>query len=357
MKRRKKVAFHSIIVVIIILISIVAITGFLKKNYFLPSMSQPYNWKWGNVTQSETSVLVNVSICNPNFVRIPLKKESVSGFVKFNDIKIGKINLTKDFNLSKRSITPISLIITIDNHLISQCWYTHLINHEKSKIFFSVLFAFHVGKVSFPVKYFNGSGWINTSILKYLDENLSGRTFYWHSYPLIEIQSAKSCWENIRVYKTNISHKIVVRSIFLPILLPSFKYKILANNILLGEGEKPNLDWIRHWKNRTILSQTEIENSVLDRLWLSHYKNNKKTDLKINLSMKFFGLKFKKTIFSKTFSFDPLNWIRNMKFKLPEEEKKVASPSSYEIAKYLLSEILSIMIIICSYYIYRKKKR
>lgn len=355
MERRKKAAFHAIIFTIIILISIVAIGNFLKKSYFLPSISQPYNWRWGNVTQSKTSVLVNVDICNPNFVKIHLKKESVSGFIKFDDIKIGKINLTKDFNLSKRIITPISLIITIDNSLLSECLYKHLLNHEKSKIFFSVLFSFHVGKVSFPIKYFNGSASINTSILDCLDKNLEG-IFCWRSHPIIKIESAKSCLEDIEPSKINISHKIVTRSTFLPILLPPFHYEIFANNILIGKGEKFNFNWIGCWRNKTICSRTEIENKFLDEVWLSHFKNGGETELKINASIKFIELKLKKTIFSKSFSFDPLEWVRNMKFKLPEKEKKVASPSSYEIIKYLVIETMIMVAIAgCVYYIRRRK--
>ncbi len=351
--KKIKYVLWVIIFTTIILISILVLNTLLKKNYFAPSVGQPYNWRWGNVTDSTTSIFFNVDVYNPNIVKITLRKEAVEGFIKFDGKKIGNISLRKNFTINKRSLTPLELEAKIDNSALPECLYLHFKNNEKSVINFSISFNFHVRKANFSIPLLNNSIPLNTSILKNLDENLT--EFIRHCL-LIKNISVNSMLQDIEEDRIVISHKINIRSRFLPVPLPAFEYKIFGNNLLLGKGKKSGFNIILPIVNKTVLMETELENQIVDDLWVSHFNNSKRTNLKINITLKFLWFKKEETILSKNISYDPIDWIEKLTFEIPTKRNKSVSPTFYDIARYLFIEIILIAIIMGVVVHYRKRK-
>jgi LEA14-like dessication related protein len=259
--------------------SLVGIFAALLTALFLLGCSQPVEKPQikeiknilGNITDSETEILTNVRVYNPNPFPLPLK--DVQTGIYMNELKLGEGSALKA-EVPASSESNIVISTKIDNSKIPEWWVSHLKNGERTEILMRgyLVLDLKVMEFRYPVEF---SASLKTDILSGMGrkERMDG----------IEVE-ANSSWGAINEEHTEIITLAKVKNQNpYPVMLPKFRYKLEMNGIEMARGESEVDAVVKPMSEATIPLRTVIENSKIKDWWVSHLKNGEKTKLKMQI--------------------------------------------------------------------------
>lgn len=256
-------------------------------------------YKWGNVNESTTEILVNVDVVNPNPFPIPLKDVVMD--IYMNGIKMGEGHAIKA-EIPANSESTLVIAIYLDNNKIPEWWVSHIKNGEKTDIDIKgyLVLDLKVFDFKIPIEFSNS---IKTDILSSVSLS-KPEIISVDGLASIEVRSVKSHWGNVNDKWTEI---VTIADVYnpnpFPIPVISFDYTIKMNGILVGNGSE-NLNTVIPPKSDSKLTLiTKIENDKLKDWWVTHIKNGEKTTVVINImpKVKIAGKEIKFTLTKQTF--------------------------------------------------------
>lgn len=256
-------------------------------------------YKWGNVNESTTEILVNVDVVNPNPFPIPLKDIVMN--IYMNGIKMGEGHAIKA-EIPANSESTLVIAILLDNNKIPEWWVSHIRNGEKTDMDIKgyLVFDLKVFDFKFPIEFSNP---IKTDILSSVSLS-KPETISVDGLASIEIRSVKSHWGNVNNKWTEI---ITIADIYNPNSFPipviSFDYTIKMNGILVGDGSEDLNAVIPPKSDSKLTLITKIKNDKLKDWWVTHIKNGEKTTVEIDImpKVKVAGKKISFTLTKQTF--------------------------------------------------------
>jgi len=339
--KRKLIIFAILLFIFLVIISALIFLIFaFENNYFTPSIGKPYNMRLGKFTKNETIILVDVDVCNQNLFTIPISKDAIHGTIKFNDIRLGEILLTQPKNLSKINLTTLTLQLKIDNTLLPDCFKSHVERGESSRINITVPINFTIKNVKFKTKYYNGTTWLNTSLLKIVDAEIKQM-----SLPFVKIKSVNSKWINDTTFYTDVAARC---PIFLPV---PFEFDFIANNVSIAKTRILSNYHFLHRRNIKIETRTVIRAGNLDEWLFSHFSKGNVTELIINAKFKILWIEWERMLKKEKYEIDLLSKIKGMKFEKPSKEEKTVT-NKMEIIESI--SILWLLFAIFMLSLYRK---
>ncbi len=253
-------------------------------------------YKWGEVNESTTEILVNVDVFNPNPFPIPLKDVVLK--IYMNGIEMGVGHAIKA-EIPANSESNVVIAVYLDNDKIPEWWVSHIKNGETTNVDIKgyLVFDLKLFRFKYPIEFTNT---IRTNILsiKSKPEKISIDGVE------LDVRSVESHWGNVNEKETEI---ITVADVFnpnpFPIPVISFDYVIKMNGITVGRGSEDVSTVIPPNSNAKLTLITKIENYKLKEWWVSHIKNGEKTivDVEIMPKIKLFGREIKFKLLERKF--------------------------------------------------------
>ncbi len=253
-------------------------------------------YKWGEVNESTTEILVNVDVFNPNPFPIPLKDVVLN--IYMNGIEMGKGHAIKA-EIPANSESNIVIAVYLDNDKIPEWWVSHIKNGETTKVDIKgdLIFDLKLFQFKYPIEFTNT---IRTNILSIESRpekiSIDGVE--------LDVRSVESHWGKVNEKETEI---ITVADVFnpnpFPIPVISFDYIIRMNGIIVGRGSEDVNTVISPNSDAKLTLITKIENYKLKEWWVSHIRNGEKTivDVEIMPKIKLFGKEIKFKLLERKF--------------------------------------------------------
>ena len=247
-------------------------------------------YRWGQVTQSETEIITDITIRNPNPVSIPIK--DIRTTVTLNNIDMATMEPTGDIEIKPQSDTTITLSAKLNNGKLPQWWVTHINNNEKSTLDINgvITFDLKLTDYNYPFKLSNP---IRTDLMKSLNSVGSNSL----SIGGISIRTeSESTWGTINeghtelittvtTYNDNPPNSLIPFS--LPLIILKSRAFFEMNDIRLAESTSDKQTMILPGSSKTVTYITKIDNSKLNEWWVSHIKNDETTSTHINIQSYF----------------------------------------------------------------------
>lgn len=233
------------------------------------------NFNWGKVTSSETEIVTNILVYNPNPVSLPLK--DVQSDVYMSNIKMGTASaLSAEIKPSSES--TIILSTKLENGRIPEWWVSHIKSGEKSTMNIDgyTVFDLKITEFKYPIKL---SSPIQTDILA----GLSSATPQKISVGPVTLRiGSKSRWGEVNEdYTEIITLATIYNGNLIPIPVTKFESLVTMNEIKLAETSSNVEAIIQPKSEKTLTLVTKLDNKMLDEFWVSHIKNDEKTKVNI----------------------------------------------------------------------------
>ena len=234
---------------------------------------------WGNVTYDFTEIIAEVSVYNPTFITITLKKITFGLYM--NNIKMVAGSSERSVSLAGFRETAIRLVGRLNNSRIPEWFISHLENGEQTNVRLSGTVLLDL-KIMEAVYSFERTLNITTDMLAGMSTNQS-KIFMMGPVELM-LKSLTSSWGRISSNEVEINHKVVVYNPNrYPIPITKIEYEVYMNNIRMGGGTSYNPAILGAKSNTIILFTTMLNTTLLDEWWITHIKNGEKTKITIEI--------------------------------------------------------------------------
>ncbi len=234
---------------------------------------------WGNVTYDFTEIIAEVSVYNPTFITITLKKITFGLYM--NNIKMVAGSSERSVSLAGFRETAIRLVGRLNNSRIPEWFISHLENGEQTNVRLSGTVLLDL-KIMEAVYSFERTLNITTDMLAGMSTNQS-KIFMMGPAELM-LKSLTSSWGRISSNEVEINHKVVVYNPNrYPIPITKIEYEVYMNNIRMGGGTSYNPAILGAKSNTIILFTTMLNTTLLDEWWITHIKNGEKTKITIEI--------------------------------------------------------------------------
>lgn len=234
---------------------------------------------WGNVTYNFTEIIAEVSVYNPTFITITLKKITFGLYM--NNIKMVAGSSERSVSLAGFRETAIRLVGRLNNSRIPEWFISHLENGEQTNVRLSGTVLLDL-KIMEAVYSFERTLNITTDMLAGMSTNQS-KIFMMGPVELM-LKSLTSSWGRISSNEVEINHKVVVYNPNrYPIPITKIEYEVYMNNIRMGGGTSYNPAILGAKSNTIILFTTMLNTTLLDEWWITHIKNGEKTKITIEI--------------------------------------------------------------------------
>lgn len=232
------------------------------------------NFKWGEITSSETEIITNILVYNPNPVSLPLK--DVQSNIYMNNIKMGT-GSALSAEIKPSSESTVILSTKLENGRIPEWWISHIKNGEKStmNIDGNMVFDLNITEFKYPIKLSNP---IQTDILSGLSSATPQRISV--GPVTLRIKSESSWGEVNEDYTEIITQATIYNDNLIPIPVTKFESSVMMNEIKLAETSSNVEAIIQPKSEKTLTLVTKLDNKM-DEFWVSHIKNGEKTKVKI----------------------------------------------------------------------------
>ncbi|MCS7121633.1 MAG: LEA type 2 family protein [Archaeoglobaceae archaeon] len=263
---------------VLILLLITALTFCLQ--FGKPEVKSVTNC-WGKVTNSETEILTEIIVYNPNPIPLPLK--DVLTEIYMNDLKMGEGKALK----AEMPPGNSSLIIStkIDNSKIPEWWVTHVKSGEVTNFKFKgyVVFDLKITEFRYP---FERSILIKTDLLSIVsDQKIKVGP------SALTLKSLSFHWGKVEKDYTEVltTAKIYNENPF-PVSITKLRYSLEMNEVKIAEEIKKIETVIPPKAESTLNFTIKMNNEMLDDWFASHVENRERTNFKILLEfMEVFG--------------------------------------------------------------------
>ncbi len=235
--------------------------------------------RWGNVNESVTQILSDVTVTDPLPFSIPLSRINVK--VYMNGIEMGT-----GHSVGRASISPpeskIKLVIDLMNSRLVDWWVTHIRNGEKTtvKIVSDLEFSIFGFKFGVPMTR------VSTFKTNFLSIPPKSTDIVVAGEKVGEVRDIKLRWGDVTHDTTQvIVSATVVNDMPVPLVLKYLEYRIYMNGIEMGSGRISSTKIIKPESQSNVEFTMYIQNSKIPEWWVTHIRNGEKTTVKIEMGI------------------------------------------------------------------------
>jgi LEA14-like dessication related protein len=250
-----------------------------------PSVSGVSN-HFSGVTVSETTVVSEVVVDNPNPVGLGTDDLTVAYAVDMNGIRMA--TGTKEGVSVGAGESTIDLTTGIHNGNISDWWVSHLQNGEQSGVVVHATVAsgtldrsFEAPKLRKEVTTDITSSF-NTTERRPIEANQEPVV----SDPVLYVEETSGWWGPVSEDETTVEMRFRVSNPKeYPISVQEVRYNVSMNDVHVGDGSTDRSYLIPPGETRTVAATLSLRNEAFDDWWVSHLQRNQVTKFAMELSM------------------------------------------------------------------------
>ncbi|WP_435332504.1 LEA type 2 family protein [Haloarchaeobius sp. TZWWS8] len=261
-----------------LVLALVVVAGVLGVG--LPTLDGVDN-RFGDVNESETVVVSDLHVSNPNPIGSKFLDASAEYTVSMNGIEMASGH--KDEISTPPGNSTVTMRTGLQNEKIPAWWVSHLQNGEQTDVEIEASIDSGLIGRSFPV---TNQQTVQTDILSSFNstetrEVNANRAFV--SDPVLYVNETAGQWGNVTSEETPI-----VLDFYLynpkpyPIPVSKIEYDITMNNVSVGNGTNTREYVLQSGQVTKVTTVTRIDNDKLDEWWVTHIERNQTTDLKID---------------------------------------------------------------------------
>jgi LEA14-like dessication related protein len=241
---------------------------------------------FGGVNETSTVVESDLQVSNPNPLGVTLGGLTVDYAVSMNDVQMA--HGVKSGVDIERGNSTLPFSTTMRNEQIPAWWVSHIRNGESTTL--TVDASIHSSLVdrTFGAPQVERS--VETDIISEFNSTETrpvnaGAPLV--SDPVLYINETSAQWGAVDESETPIAMDFTMYNPkSTPIPISEIGYTITMNNVTVGNGTTEQGYVIPARSERTVETQTVIENPTLDEWWVSHLQQNQRTDLEIDFYAK-----------------------------------------------------------------------
>ncbi|WP_162991532.1 LEA type 2 family protein [Halostella salina] len=239
--------------------------------------------RFGDVNDTTTVVVTDLTVSNPNPVGTGFLDASATYTVRMNDVRMaagerGSLALSPGRN-------ELRLETYMDNRRIPDWWVTHIRNGERTDV--AIDARIRSGTLGQGVTIQRGRT-INTSMIERFNSTetreIEGDSPL-SDGPVLYVNETSGRWGNVTEAETPVNTAFVAYNPEnVPYTVTQIRYEITMNGITVGEGTSDREYIIEPRTTEEIRTRTAIRNENLDEWWVSHLRNDERTELRIEFA-------------------------------------------------------------------------
>lgn len=239
--------------------------------------------EFGGVNDTTTVVVTDLTVNNPNPVGTGFLDASATYAVRMNDVQMaegekGSLDLSPGRN-------EVRLETYMDNRRIPDWWVTHVRNGERTEVAIDARIRSNALGQSVPVEQRQS---INTSMIARFNSTetreVDGNSAVL-SDPMLYVNETSGSWGNVTETETPVNTAFVAYNPKdVPYTVTQIRYEITMNGITVGEGTSDREYVIEPHTSEEVATRTAIRNDNLDEWWVSHLRNDERTELRIEFA-------------------------------------------------------------------------
>lgn len=234
--------------------------------------------EWGSVTDERTEVETRIGVDDPQLLRAGDAAADVSYTVTVNDIVIAS---ERENRVRLDGADTVTVSTWFDNDEIPAWWASHVDRNETTTVRVEPDVVTDYGGVRLPAEGWTRERTVRTDLLEPLRTNESQR-FRAYDRTVFVVDDTDARWGNATANRTPIDASATVTNpTRLPVPITEIGYTIRLNGILVGEGVAARQIVIGPDSTRTIDASAAINNTRLDDWWVTHLRNDERSNLTV----------------------------------------------------------------------------
>ncbi|WP_135820004.1 LEA type 2 family protein [Halostella litorea] len=239
--------------------------------------------EFGEVNDTTTVVVTDLTVHNPNPVGTGFLDASATYTVRMNDVRMAE---GEKRNLNVRpGENEIRLETYMDNRRIPDWWVSHIRNGERTEVAIDARIRSGIVGRSVPVEQTQS---INTSMIARFNSTetreIDGDSPVL-SDPMLYVNETRGSWGNVTEAETPVNTAFVAYNPKrVPYTVTQIRYEITMNGVTVGEGTSDREYVIEPGTSEEIATRTAIQNDRLDDWWVTHLRNDERTELRIEFA-------------------------------------------------------------------------
>lgn len=239
--------------------------------------------RFGEVNETDTVVLTDLTVYNPNPIGITLGGTSINYTVFMNEVAMAN-GYRSGLGIGTGN-TTLNFTTYLANERIPEWWYTHVTGGEVTDLVIDADVS--VGLLFGQTFSFEQSDEIETDIIGGFNSTQTrpiNASMPIVSDPVLYLNETVGTWgDNITRTRTPIETAFrVYNPKSYPYTVTEIGYTIEMNNVTVGNGSTQRAQTIPPKAASTLTATTTIQNQALDEWWVSHLQHDQVTELSID---------------------------------------------------------------------------
>jgi len=238
--------------------------------------------EWGEVTSERTEVQTHIVVENPFLLRVGDAIADVSYTVSLNNVTVASERKT-EVALSSQQNT-VNLSTWIDNDEIPRWFASHINRNETTTVRINPNLVITQAGREFAAQPWSQTRTVETDILEPFQINQS-RELSANGRTLLVVNETSAEWGTATSERTPIDASVTVTNpLSIPVPLVEISYTIRMNGIVVGEGVAAAQRILQPESTETLDAQAVINNTKLDKWWVTHVRNDETTQLSVDFN-------------------------------------------------------------------------
>lgn len=237
---------------------------------------------FGPVNETTTTIESELVIHNPNPVGVSFDDAQVEYKIRMNDIPMahgGRKGLAVG-----QGNTTLPLETYLRNEQIPKWWASHIQNGERSTM--TIDATVHSGTLNRSRTFTHQPEPIETNIESQFDTNETrpiNASLPLVSDPVLYLNSTSGEWGDVTETETPIEMTFTLYNPKnTPVTMTRLGYNITMNGVDVGDGSTSKSVTIPAHSEKQVAATTFIDNTKLDKWWVTHMQRNQVTDMSID---------------------------------------------------------------------------
>lgn len=235
---------------------------------------------WGEVTENRTEIETRIAVDNPGLLELADGVTNVEYTVSLNDVRIAddrveRVNVSGDRDV-------ISATTWANNDRVPEWWASHINHNETTTVRVDPTVTTAIAGLTFPADAQTRTRTVRTNMLEPLRTdrtrgiNAFGRT-------VLIVNETDAHWGHATVERTPLNASATITNpTSVPIPVADIGYTIRMNGVRVGHSTADQRTVIPPHSTRTVRTRAIIDNSKLDRWWVTHVRNDTTTRLSVD---------------------------------------------------------------------------
>ena len=235
---------------------------------------------WGEVTENRTEIETRIAVENPGLLELIDGVTNAEYTVSLNDVRIAHGQKNGVDLSGNRDV--ISATTWANNDKIPEWWASHINHNETTTVRVNPTVVTEAAGLTFSANAQTRTRTVRTNMLEPLRTDRT-RTISAFGRTVLIVNETDAHWGHATVERTPLNASATITNPTpVPIPVADIGYTIRMNGVRVGNSTADQRTVIPPHSTRTVRTRAIIDNSKLDRWWVTHVRNDTTTRLSVD---------------------------------------------------------------------------